>query len=334
MSRIKIGQIGIGNDHAISKLQSWSQLSEYFNFVGLVVEDEPAFAERLDSRLVKSVKQMTEEKLLNTPGLQAVAVECNIEDSTAIALRCAERGLHMHYEKPASETLEPFKSVVETCQSKNLAIQLGYMYRVNPAIKFCDEVFRKGWLGDIFEIHAVMSRDLGGESYRRYLSKFKAGTMFIFGCHLIDIIISLLGRPNQVTPFLKATRGDGIIDNGLAVLEYPRATATIRTSNVEIDGIKHRRLIICGTKGTVELCPLEDTNNNYCDPLHVRLTLQEDNPEYTAGTHTINAGVMNGRYADQLIELARVINGEIENPYPPEHELLLHEVHLAACGIV
>jgi hypothetical protein len=62
------------------------------------------------------------------------------------------------------------------------------------------------------------------------------------------------------------------------------------------------------------------------------LTLREDNPEYTAGTHVVNVGVMNHRYDDQLIELAGVINGEIENPYPYEHELLVQETLLAACG--
>jgi hypothetical protein len=64
----------------------------------------------------------------------------------------------------------------------------------------------------------------------------------------------------------------------------------------------------------------------------VRLTLREDTPDYPAGTHDINAGVMNGRYDDQLIELARVINGEIDNPYPYEHELLVQETLLAAAG--
>ncbi len=41
---------------------------------------------------------------------------------------------------------------------------------------------------------------------------------------------------------------------------------------------------------------------------------------------------MPGRYDDQLIELARIIRGEIENPYPLAHELAVQEALLAACG--
>jgi hypothetical protein len=41
---------------------------------------------------------------------------------------------------------------------------------------------------------------------------------------------------------------------------------------------------------------------------------------------------MAGRYVGQLTELAQIIRGEIENPFPLEHELLVQEVLLAACG--
>ena len=139
--------------------------------------------------------------------------------------------------------------------------------------------------------------------------------------------------PRKIVPFLKSTRDDGVKDNSLAVLEYPGATAAIRTCSAEVEGMKHRRLIVCGTRGNFELCPLEPPAHRYnLDPLHARLTLLEGNEEYSAGTHIINCGVMNGRYADQMIELARVIKGEIRNPYSYDHELAVHRTHLAACG--
>ena len=96
--------------------------------------------------------------------------------------------------------------------------------------------------------------------------------------------------------------------------------------------MRYRRLIVCGTKGTAEVCPLEYPGRYDVDPLQVRLTLREDTPEYPAGTHLVNAGTMDGRYEAQLIELARVITGEIKDPYTYAHDLLTHEVILAAAG--
>ena len=101
----------------------------------------------------------------------------------------------------------------------------------------------------------------------------------------------------------------------------------------EVDGMKHRRLIVCGTNGTVELCPIEPPGNlYYTQPLTVRLTLKNGNVQYSSGTHHVNCGVLGSRYEAQLIEFARIIRGEIRNPYSCQHEYLLHEVLLAACG--
>ena len=81
-----------------------------------------------------------------------------------------------------------------------------------------------------------------------------------------------------------------------------------------------------------ELFNILDLQVEKADPLKVRLTLLEDNEEYTAGTHIIEIKNVEDRYTDQLTELAKVINGEIKNPYSYEHELLVQEVLLAASG--
>jgi predicted dehydrogenase len=70
------------------------------------------------------------------------------------------------------------------------------MYRHNPAIQFCQRAVREGWLGQIFEVHAVMSRQQP-LAYRQWLAQFRGGTMYIFGCHLIDLVVSMLGKPDR-----------------------------------------------------------------------------------------------------------------------------------------
>ena len=326
---IKIGQIGIGHAHAGAKMETLRRLSDLYEVVGVTEEEDPY---RHPGNAYDGLERMSADELLSIPELQAVAVETNMPELVPTAMRCMERGLHMHMDKPGGETLGPFRRLIDGCRARSLAIQLGYMYRNNPAIGFCLRALRDGWLGEVFQIDAVMSR-YDGDEYRRFMAGFPGGTMYIFGSHLIDLVIAMLGRPVDVVSFLKPTRDDGLMDNGLAVLEYPRATVTIRASVVEADGMRHRRLLICGTKGTAEICPLEHPGDRYrLDPLHVRLTLREDSPEYPAGTHIVDVGTMNGRYDDQLTELARVVHGEIANPYPYQHELDVQETVLAAAG--
>ncbi|AHF91338.1 dehydrogenase [Opitutaceae bacterium TAV5] len=329
---IKIGQIGIGHNHASEKMRTLRNLPHLFEVVG-VVEDDPVWRERRGNMEVyQGLPWMTEEELFDVPGLEAVAVETDGLELVPTAARCAARGLHMHLDKPGGESLPAFKALLDECERQNLCIQLGYMYRNNPAINFCKHAVRAGWLGDIFEVHAVMSR-LDGDDYRKWVANFKGGAMYIFGGYLIDIVVALLGRPQNVTVFQRPTRDDGVNDNGFAVLEYPHTTASIRTSIVEVEGFKRRQLVVCGTRGTVEIQPLEHHSSRYAiDPLHVRLTLAQPCGEFSAGTHVVDVGVINGRYTGQLTELARIVRGEMKNPFPPAHEFLVHEALLAAAG--
>lgn len=334
MKKIKIVQIGIGHNHGHDKMLALLSLPELFEVVGVVESDPTWFEKRSCLAGYQGLKWMTEEEALAFPGLEAVAVETDGKELAPTAIRCAQRGLHIHLDKPGGEDYGRFAQLISMCRDKNLALQLAYVYRYNPAIRFAVDAAKKGWLGDVFEIHAVMSRyDGDNGNYRRWLAQFKGGAMYIFAGYLVDICNSILGRADKITTFMKQTRNDGLVDNGLAVLEYPRATATVRVSVEEVDGMKHRRLIVCGTLGTAEICPLEMPGNKYyTDPLTVRLTLKNDVPGYAAGTHIVDCGPLGGRYDKQLQEFAKIIRGEIENPFGYDHELLTQEMLLRSCG--
>ncbi len=333
---IRIAQLGIGHNHADAKMISLKGLPELFEVVGVAEDNDYWRNARSGYAVYKDVPFMSEEELLDTPGLEAVAVEKDGFELVPTAMKCAERGLHIQMDKPAGESLPAFKALLELCEAKNLAFQQAYIYRYNPALRFMVDAVRRGWLGDIFEIHAVMSRyDGDNDFYRKWLSQFKGGAMYIFAGYLIDIALGMVGKPSKVTPFLKRTRDDGLIDNGLAVLEYDRCTATVRVSVEEVDGMKHRRVIVCGTNGTVELCPIEPPGHLYhTQHLEVRLTLKNGNDKYASGTHIVDCGVMGDRYAGQLREFYDIVRNGKENPFPYSHELALHETLLKACNVV
>ena len=333
MKKIKIGQIGICHEHASAKIGALRKLPDTYEIVG-VVDDRHTTAARFAGDNLdpyKGLAWMTEEELFATPGLEAVIVETPNLDLVPAALRCLERGLHMHMDKPAGDDLALFDRLLAGCQEKRLALQLGYMLRTNPPLMLCQHAVRKGWLGDVFQIQADMNHNYGGEAYPAYMANFTGGIMYNLGCHPIDWVVSLLGRPDNVTAFPKAMPGvaANINTNGLAVIEYPHANVTVRACSNAVDGIRQRRLTVCGTKGTFDLCPLENYDGN---PMQATLILTEDNERYDAGTHTVEFEGMTDRYVAQMQELAQVIRGEIETPYSYDHDRLVHEVVLAASG--
>lgn len=333
MKRIKIGQIGVCHEHAAAKMKTLRRMDDVFEIVG-VVDDRASRAVRFagtDLKAYEGLPWLTEAELFRVPGLQAVVIETANDDLVPAALRCLEQGLAMHMDKPGGYDLGLYDALLRGCATRGIPFQIGYMFRANPAFQFCLQAVRRRWLGDLFEVQAGMSHNYGGDRYADYIGRLPGGILFNLGCHLIDFIVALLGRPDGVTPFLKSTPGvpDGALNNGLAILEYPRATATIRACSQEVDGLAHRRLKICGTKGTLELSPLERFDG---EPLRLRLTLSEGNATYAAGAHDVDTGIRLDRYRDQLLELAQMIAGERARAFDHRHELLVQEVLLAASG--
>ena len=230
--RIKVGQIGIGHNHASAKMATFRKLADQYEVVGVVERDPEWRKKRGHDPAYRDVPWVTEQQLLNTKGLAVVAVETDVCDLVPTAARCIAAGMHLHLDKPGGESLAPFKRLLDEAGRRNLAVQMGYMYRNNPAVQFCQRAVRNGWLGQVFEVHGVMSKQQP-LAYRQWLAQFRGGTMYIFGCHLIDVVVSMLGKPDRVTPYQRQTQPDvKLHDNGLAVFEYPQATATIRTSGI------------------------------------------------------------------------------------------------------
>jgi predicted dehydrogenase len=169
---------------------------------------------------------------------------------------------------------------------------------------------------------------------RQYLTRFRGGTMYIFGCHLIDLLISFMGKPERIIACQGKTGFDGVdfFDNGLAVFEYPRGACTIRTSSVEVKGYDRRQLVICGSKGTIEIKPLEN-------PTVMTIAMADHSTEpgeylhdHHAVKRTIDLPELAGRYDTQLLDFAAMVRGEKTNPYTYEHELLVQQATLRACG--
>ena len=321
--KIKIGQIGTGHAHAKSVFSQLRSVTDEFEIVG-VVENNPERRNNLGGSY-QGVKFISEEQLLNTPGLQAVVVETEVQDLLPSARRCVEAGMHIHLDKPAGENLIDFKNLLDEVGHRKLHLQMGYIYRYHTAFEFCYQAVADGWLGDIFEVHTVMSKKIGG-SQRRYLSRFSGGSMFEIGCHVIDAMVRLLGKPQQTTSHSHQTHPDQdtLVDNQLAVFDYPQAIASVRSSLVEYAGSQRRQFTVCGEYGTFDLRPLNGQT--------FRLALEQPRSKYKTGYQEVTIPAGPGIFVRAFQDMAAVLRGEKENDYPLSHELAVHETILRASG--
>ena len=153
--------------------------------------------------------------------------------------------------------------------------------------------------------------------------------MFELGCHIIDLVVSVLGEPNKITPHIKHHGDDGLADNMLAVFDYPGATATVRSTALEVEGFARRHIAVCGTRGTFHIQPLDRPT--------ARISLDS---ERKAGDTVFRKGVSEipfeppyRRYVGDAIDLARIIRGEKKSDYPSSHDLAVQDAVLVASGM-
>ena len=199
--RIKIGQIGVGHAHA-SKLSVYRQSKDY-EVVGLVEPDDRLREAAESKEVYRGLPWMTREQLLNVPGLRAVLVETRVRDLLDTAEACVGAGMHVHLDKPAGESLPQYRRILEAASEKNLWVQMGYMYRYNPAVVLLREVLKRGWLGEVFEVHAVMSKVVAPPD-RTALAEYRGGIMFELGCHVIRPLL----ETSSPTRFADWTRSE------------------------------------------------------------------------------------------------------------------------------
>lgn len=336
MKKLKVIQIGVTHEHAEGKMRTLLSCPGEFEVVGYVNDLNSAHTPYNVTSLLPlygDLHPMTIQEALEYPDTDMVTIEVPNNELVETAEKFARKGVALHMDKPAGEDLEAYKRLLDICKEKTLPFQIAYMFRGNPAFRFCIRAIKEKLIGDVISIECDMNHCYGGEQYREYISKFKGGIMYNLGCHLIDFIVAAMGRPAAVHSFIRSVAGDveSSGNNSYALLEYPNAFAHIKVCGKVPGCTPARSMSVKGTKGTIFFSPMERFDGK---GLELELLMQEDTPSYPAGKHTLVFNPVTDRYINQLREFAGIIRGErTESAYTVEHDLLVHEVVLAASGL-
>ncbi len=154
--KIKVGQIGLAHAHA-SKIEAYIKSSDY-DVIGVAEESADLKRNAAMQPLFQGMPWLTRDQLLNWPKLEVVLVETDIDHLLEEARACIKAGKHIHLDKPAGHSLPEFEALLREAEERKLMVQMGYMYRYNPGFLLLQEFLQNGWLGEIFEVHAVMSK--------------------------------------------------------------------------------------------------------------------------------------------------------------------------------
>ena len=338
MKPIRIALIGVNeHSHCVQIHTRIRQHTTLFEVVGI------AFPENEKTRLAGTVErlwnsyeqegfeklpELTVEQILTDPTIEAVAIETDEIYCTKYALMAAKAGKHVHMEKPGGRELCDFEQLIKTVKEQNLIFCPGYMYRFNPYVQDLFKAIEDGQLGEIQSVEAQMSRwDKPG--LRQWLGQFKGGMMFFLGCHLVDLIYRIQGKPDNIIPLNKTSvlNDSGSEDYAMAVLEYPNGTSFARVLSSERGGYLRRQLVVTGTKETWELKPLEwGKEAAMTTKRNISAMEKWGDPGIDTVTEPFD------RYNAMLTHFARCVRREQENEFTPDYELEVFKLLLQCCG--
>lgn len=328
MAPIRMAQYGTKHGHAAGKLLAMRHNPEV-ELVG-VFEPDPERRRELEQAdaAYQGVRWFDDEReLLEDASIVAVAAEGRNDESLSETERIVRAGKHVWYDKPAGDNWEQWQRVVHLAAEQRLLIQMGYMFRYHDGFQRIAAWARSGILGDIFAVRAHMSTSIS-ETARQVIGCHAGGIFYDLGGHMLDQIVWLLGRPAEVTAFLRNDSGMALAckDNTLAVFTYPDAIAFVDIAAMETPPMA-RRFEVYGSRGSAIMEPFEPAKA-------VRLCLDAAHGPYRQGEQFIRLEDRPRQmlYDLELAALLASLRGERPPDRPPAHDLLVQETLLRATG--
>jgi predicted dehydrogenase len=323
---IRTGLLNTQHGHLDGKMKAMLNSPDYK--VVCASEPDPATRRKRQAQPdFRDLRWVSEDQLLGDPSIQLVVVEPGegvvVAEAMGYGRKVIDAGKHLHLEKPPTNRMQPFRELVEQARRRNLLLQMGYIWRFHEGITAAIEAARQGWLGDVYMLRGTINTDLTAEA-RLPLVQYHVDMMLELGCHIIDRVVDLWGRPTNVRSWLRHDTpfDDKLPDNTLAVLEYEKAMALVVCSASMPGHNEHRSFELIGTDGLMLIQPVEPGNG-------MRVCLRKARGPYKAGWQEIRFPDQT-RFVNDFKELARAIKTGKPLRYSYDHELLVHETILRA----
>lgn len=331
---VKMGQIGTRHGHAAGKARSLVTRPD----VELIGVYEPDPERRSAARRQDQWRDIpfldTRDPILGNPEVAAVAIEGSNAESLAMARDALAAGKHLWYDKPGGDDLAAYHDLIAQARRQGLLIQMGYMFRYHHGFRQIAEWVRSGLLGEVFSVRAHMSTwipvasETTPQLSRQGIRVHPGGIFYDLAGHMLDQIVWLLGRPNQVQGFFQNAQTPEVpafMDNTLGVFQFDRALACVDIAAMETRPMA-RRFEVYGSQGSAILLePFEPARA-------IRLCLDAPSGGYPAGDQVVPVLPQTRQelYDRELGAFVATLLGQQPPDRSLDHELLVQETLLRA----
>lgn len=162
-------------------------------------------------------------ELLNTPGLDLVAI-CTPPDRHAMeCIEAANRGIHVIVEKPVALNSDELYRMSAAVERAGVKSSVGFVLRWNPLIESIKHAIADGMIGRPILVHADYwhgTENLQTQTLKRNWGPVSGGIMVHGGCHAMDAARYVLGNDPVIQVVGRCPESD-------VALEKQRTTVAI-----------------------------------------------------------------------------------------------------------
>ncbi|MFU0910122.1 oxidoreductase [Kluyvera intermedia] len=187
------------------------------------------------------------DDILNDPQVKLVVVCTHADSHFDYAKQALEAGKNVLVEKPFTPTLSQAKELFALAKSKGLTISPYQNRRFDSCFLTTKKVIESGKLGQIIEIESHFDNYRPVDGGKPGLPQ--DGVFYGLGVHTMDQIISLFGRPQQVSYDIRHLRNKANPDDTFeAQLFYGDLKAIVKSSHLV--KLEYPKFIVHGHKGS------------------------------------------------------------------------------------
>ncbi len=175
--------------------------------------------------------------------VDAVDIVTPADTHYSLCLKAMQKGKDVFIEKPLTLKSSECKKLSETAEEKKLILQVGHVFRFDPATVFMLQQIKEGVLGKI--------QWMIGNFYGFKRPRMDAGVTWSDSLHFIDLFNYLMDSvPKKVLARLNDNLCRGMDDASWVSLIYENAEAEVRANYFRPH--KKREVVIIGSEATLE----------------------------------------------------------------------------------
>lgn len=176
-----------------------------------------------DAALVAALQQRhglraypSAEALLDEPAVTWAIVEGWDPDNPGYVKAAVERGRAVLLEKPGAQDLPAMRDLAAAVRAGSVPFQVGYMLRHSSGVREARRLLADGVLGEVTLARFHAAAPVGGaREIWQSVEGDLGGLVYTDGCHMIDLVVHLLGVPRRVKGMtLKLDAGPTVLAHG------------------------------------------------------------------------------------------------------------------------